>query len=149
MVPSNSKTVVLAVNTNTSGVSTLTATVDTRGFSFAKIVGLSSSTGTLSTGTNNQIEESDTTVATTFATFTGFVQGTDWTGSTATNSTQNAKVLWNIPLQGRKRYLKVTFTHATAGVGEVLVAELERPSNGISTAAEAFESTNVGNIIGI
>ena len=148
MVPSNSKTVVLAVNTNTSGVSTLTATVDTRGFSFAKIVGLSSSTGTLSTGTNNQIEESDNNTAS-FATFSGFVQGTDWTGSTATNSTQNAKVLWNIPLQGRKRYLKVTFTHATAGVGEVLVAELERPANGISTAAEAFESTNVGNIIGL
>lgn len=149
MVPSNSKTVVLAVNTNTSGVSTLTATVDTKGFSFAKIVGLSSSTGTLAAGTNNKIEESDTTVATTFATFTGFVQGTDWTGSTATNSTSNAKVIWNVPLQGRKRYLKVTFTHATAGVGEVITADLFRPANGISTAAEAFESTDVGNIIGL
>jgi hypothetical protein len=148
MVPSNSKTVVLAVNTNTSGVSTLTATVDTKGFSFAKILCLSSSTGTVSTGTNNKIEDADASTGT-FATFAGFVQGTDWTGSTSTNSTQNAKVLWNIPLQGRKRYLKVTFTHATAGVGEVLVAELERPSNGISTSTEAFESTNVGNIIGI
>jgi hypothetical protein len=148
MVPSNSKTVVLAVNTNTSGVSTLTATVDTKGFSFAKILCLSSSTGTVSTGTNNKIEDADASTGT-FATFAGFVQGTDWTGSTSTNSTQNAKVLWNIPLQGRKRYLKVTFTHATAGVGSVLVAELERPSNGISTSTEAFESTNVGNIIGI
>jgi hypothetical protein len=148
MVPSNSKTVVLAINTNTSGVSTLTATVDTKGFSFAKILCLSSSTGTVSTGSNNTIEDSDNSTAS-FATFAGFVQGTDWTGSTSTNSTQNAKVLWNIPLQGRKRYLKVTFTHATAGVGSVLVAELERPSNGISTSTEAFESTNVGNIIGI
>lgn len=148
MVPSNSKTVVLAVNTNTSGVSTLTATVDTKGFSFAKILCLSSSTGTVSTGTNNKIEDADASTGT-FATFAGFVQGTDWTGSTSTNSTQNAKVLWNIPLQGRKRYLKVTFTHATAGVGSVLVAELERPSNGISTSIEAFESTDVGNIIGI
>jgi hypothetical protein len=148
MVPSNSKTVVLAVNTNTSGVSTLTATVDTKGFSFAKILCLSSSTGTVSTGTNNKIEDADASTGT-FATFAGFVQGTDWTGSTSTNSTQNAKVLWNIPLQGRKRYLKVTFTHATAGVGSVLVAELERPSNGISTSIEAFESTDVGNIIGL
>ena len=148
MVPSNSKTVVLSVNTNTSGVSTLTATVDTKGFSFAKILCLSSSTGTVSTGTNNKIEDADASTGT-FATFAGFVQGTDWTGSTSTNSTQNAKVLWNIPLQGRKRYLKVTFTHATAGVAEVLVAELERPSNGISTSTEAFESTDVGNIIGL
>ncbi len=148
MVPSNSKTVVLAINTNTSGVSTLTATVDTKGFSFAKILCLSSSTGTVSTGSNNTIEDSDNSTAS-FATFAGFVQGTDWTGSTSTNSTQNAKVLWNIPLQGRKRYLKVTFTHATAGVGSVLVAELERPSNAVSTAAEAFENTNVGNIIGL
>jgi hypothetical protein len=148
MVPSNSKTVVLSVNTNTSGVSTLTATVDTKGFSFAKILCLSSSTGTVSTGTNNKIEDADASTGT-FATFAGFVQGTDWTGSTSTNSTQNAKVLYNIPLQGRKRYLKVTFTHATAGVGEVLIAELERPSNGISTSTEAFESTDVGNIIGL
>lgn len=148
MVPSNSKTVVLSVNTNTSGVSTLTATVDTKGFSFAKILCLSSSTGTVSTGTANKIEDADASTGT-FATFAGFVQGTDWTGSTSTNSTQNAKVLWNIPLQGRKRYLKVTFTHATAGVGEVLIAELERPSNGISTSTEAFESTDVGNIIGL
>ena len=148
MVPSNSKTVVLAVNAGTATVSTLTATVDTKGFSFAKILCLSSSTGTVSTGTNNKIEDADASTGT-FATFAGFVQGTDWTGSTSTNSTQNAKVLWNIPLQGRKRYLKVTFTHATAGVGEVLVAELERPSNGISTSTEAFESTDVGNIIGL
>jgi len=148
MVPSNSKTVVLAVNTNTSGVSTLTATVDTKGFSFAKILCLSSSTGTVSTGTNNKIEDADASTGT-FATFAGFVQGTDWTGSTSTNSTQNAKVLYNMPLQGRKRYLKVTFTHATAGVGSVLLAELERPSNGISTSTEAFESTDVGNMIGL
>lgn len=148
MVPSNSKTVVLAVNTNTSGVSTLTATVDTKGFSFAKIVGLSSSTGTVSAGTNNKIEEADAATGT-YATFAGFVQGTDWTAVTSTNSTQNAKVLWNIPLQGRKRYLKVTFTHATAGVGEVILADLSRPSNAVSTAAEAFESSDVGNIIGL
>jgi hypothetical protein len=148
MVPSNSKTVVLAVNTNTSGVSTLTATVDTKGFSFAKILCLSSSTGTVSTGTNNKIEDADAATGT-FATFAGFIEGTDWTASTSTNSTQNAKLLWNIPLQGRKRYLKVTFTHATAGVGEVILAELERPSNAVSTAAEAFENTNVGNIIGL
>lgn len=145
MVPSNSKIVVISNVTTTA--SQLSATVDTRGFSFAKIIGLSSSTGSALTGTNNSLEESDNSTAG-FATFTGFVQGTDWTGSTATNSTQNAKVIWNVPTQGRKRYLKVNFGHATGGV-DTLIVELERPANGISTAAEAFENTNVGNIIGL
>lgn len=147
MVPTNSKTVVLAINAGTATVSTLTATVDTKGFSFAKIVCLSSSTGSVSTGTNNKLEESDDSTAS-FATFAGFVQGTDWTGLTSANSTSNAKVLWNVPTIGRKRYLKVTFTHATGG-GGTIIAELERPSNAISTAAEAFEGTPLGNIIGI
>ena len=149
MVPTNSKTVVLAINAGTATVSTLTATVDTKGFSFAKIVCLSSSNGSVSTGTNNKLEESDdSTNTSSFATFAGFVQGTDWTGLTSANSTSNAKVLYNVPMIGRKRFLKVTFTHATGG-GGTIIAELERPSNGISTAAEAFESTDVGNIIGI
>lgn len=148
MVPTNSKTVVLAVNTVTTTVSTLTATVDTKGFSFAKIICLAGSTSTASTGTNNMIQEADASTGT-FATFSGFVQGTDWTGSTSTNSTQNAKVLWNMPLQGRKRYLKVTFSWNTGAVPATIIAELERPSNGISTSTEAFESTDVGNIIGL
>jgi hypothetical protein len=145
MVPSNSKIVVISNVTTTA--SQLSATVDTRGFSFCKIIGLSSSTGSALTGTNNSIEESDNSTAG-FATFTGFVQGTDWTGVTSTNSTQNAKVIWNVPTLGRKRYLRVNFGHTTGGV-QTLIAELERPSNGISTAAEAFENTNVGNVIGL
>lgn len=148
MVPTNSKTVVLATHGSTAGQTTLTATVDTKGFSFAKIACLSSSTGTAATGTNNKIEESDASGGT-YATFAGYVQGTDWTGSTLTNSTSNPKVLYNVPLQGRKRFLKVTFGHATTAVSQMIVAELERPANGISTAAEAFESTDVGNIIGL
>ncbi len=148
MVPTNSKTVVLATHGSTSGQTSLTATVDTKGFSFAKIACLSSSTGSAAAGTANKIEEADAATGT-FATFAGFVQGTDWTGSTATNGTSNAKVLWNVPLQGRKRFLKVTFGHATTAVSQMIVAELERPANGISTAAEAFESTDVGNIIGL
>jgi hypothetical protein len=147
MVPTNSKTVVLTTAASTTTVTTFTATVDTKGFSFAKIICLSTSTGTIATGTNNKIEDADAATGT-FATFAGFVQGTDWTGLTSTNSTQNAKVLYNVPTIGRKRFLKVTFGHATGGI-PTIIAELERPSNGISTAAEAFESSDVGNIIGI
>jgi hypothetical protein len=147
MVPTNSKTVVLTTAASTTGVTTFTATVDTKGFSFAKIICLSTSTGSVSTGTNNQLEEADVATGT-YATFAGFVQGTDWTGLTSANSTQNAKVLYNVPTIGRKRFLKVTFSHATSGI-PTIIAELERPSNGISTALEAFESTSVGNIIGI
>lgn len=148
MVPSNSKTVVLATHGSTAGQTVLTATVDTKGFSFAKILGLASSNGALSSGTNNKIEEADAATGT-YATFAGFVQGTDWTAVATTNNTQNAKVIWNIPLQGRKRFLKVTFTHATTAASQMLVAELERPANGISTAAEAFEFSDVGNIVNL
>lgn len=138
----NTKTIVGALNTNTSGVSTLTAEFDTLGFSFAKIIFLSSSTGALSTGTNNKVEEGDTTSS--YATFAGVVQGTDWTGSTATNATSLAKMIYNVDLRGRKRYLKTTATHATAGVGSVILAELSNPYDGISDAASAGSANAVG-----
>lgn len=142
MTPMNSKTVILAQNTNTSGVSTLTATCDTKGFSFARIVCLSSSTASVASGTNVKIEEGDTTSA--FATFTGYIQGTDWTGSTATGSTANAHFLAGVPLLGRKRYLKVTFSQGATAVSNVIVAELDRASDSPSTVAEAGGNNGLG-----
>lgn len=142
MVPSNSKTVVLAQNTNTSGVSVLTATVDTKGFSFAKIICLSSSTASAAAGTNNKIEEGDTTSS--VATFAGYVQGTDWTGSTATASTANAFVAYAIPLVGRKRYLKVTASQGATAVSSIIVAELSRPADGVNSTSEAGANNGVG-----
>lgn len=138
----NTKTIVGAINTNTSGVSTISAEFDTLGFNFAKIICLSSSTGTVSSGTNNKVEEGDTTSS--YATFAGVIQGTDWSGSSTSNATSLAKVIFNVDLRGRKRYLKTTFTHGTAGVGSVILAELSNPGDGISDTAAAGAANAVG-----
>ena len=78
-----------------------------------------------------------------FATFAGVVSGTDWTPSTATNSTTLAKMQYNIDLRGRKRYLKVTMEHATTGLPSI-VADLSLPSDGISDSAAAGVANSVG-----
>lgn len=144
MVPSNTKTVVLGQNTaNTSGVSVITATVDTKGFSFAKIICLSSSTASAAAGTNNKVEDADASTGT-FATFAGYVQGTDWTGSTATASTANAYVAYAIPLTGRKRYLKVTASQGATALSHIVVAELSRPADGVNSTSEAGANNGVG-----
>jgi hypothetical protein len=132
----NTKTIVGAINTATNGVSTISAEFDTLGFNFAKIICLSSSTGTVSTGTNNKLEDGDASTGS-FATFAGYIQGTDWTGSATSNATSLAKVIWNVDLRGRKRFLRATFTHATAGVGSVILAELSNPGDGVTDAAGA------------
>lgn len=140
----NSKTVILAQNTNTSGVSALTATVDTRGFSHAKIICLSSSGTSAAAGTNNKVEDADASTGT-FATFAGFVQGTDWTASTVTNaSTGNAFVAYSIPLVGRKRYLKVTTGQGATAVSHVIIAELSRAADAVGSASEAGANNGVG-----
>lgn len=131
----NTQTLIGNYNTNTSGVTTLTAEFDTRGFSFAKLIVLANTTATAVTGTNNKVEDGDTT--STYATFAGFISGTDWTVATSTNSTALAKMIYNVDLRGRKRYLKVTTGLAATAVGYSILAELSNPADGVSDAASA------------
>jgi hypothetical protein len=138
----NTKTVVGTINATTNVISTMTAEFDTLGFSFAKLIVLGGGTGTVSSGTNNKVEEGDTTSS--YATFAGYVQGTDWTGSTTTNSTALAKAIYAVDLRGRKRYLKVTATYATGSIGAVIMAELSNPADGISETAAAGAANAVG-----
>jgi len=95
-------------------LSSLTASVDTKGFSFAKLMFVSA--------------------------------GTDFTASTATNSTAEGKLLFCVDLRGRKRFLKATVTHATGGDSGGWICELSSPANGLSTAAEYGAQNVVGNI---
>jgi len=139
----NSKTVVIAQNNTTNTLTVLTGTVDTRGFSHAKIICISGSNTSAAAGTNNKVEDADAATGT-FATFAGFVQGTDWTGSTATASTANAFVAYSIPLVGRKRYLKVTASQQGTAISTVIVAELSRAADAINSASEAGANNGVG-----
>ena len=138
----NTKTVVGTINATTNVISTMTAEFDTLGFSFAKLIVLGGGTGTVSSGTNNKVEEGDTTSS--YATFAGYVQGTDWNGSTTTNSTALAKAIYAVDLRGRKRYLKVTATYVTGSIGAVIMAELSNPADGISETAAAGAANAVG-----
>ena len=138
----NTKTLVGTINATTNVISTMTAEFDTLGFSFAKLIVLGGGTGTVSTGTNNKVEEGDTTSS--YATFAGYVQGTDWSGSTTTNATSLAKAIYAVDLRGRKRYLKVTATYATGSIGAVIMAELSNPADGISEVAAAGSANAVG-----
>jgi len=115
---------------NGAGVSTLTASIDTRGFSYAQIVASANITNGLHTSAANTIlEESDDN-----STFTTVTTGLSQVTTSAATSV--AKVAWNVDLRGRKRYLKPTVgLAATAGIN--VTAVLSDAADQPSTAAEA------------
>lgn len=135
----NSKWVVLGPSATTT-ISTLTAAVDTRGFNYITIFAASTSAGALNSST--AIEHSDDN--STWVAMPGVVYGVDYVPTTATNATTEAKFLMNIDLRGRKRYLKITVQHATAGDMK-LIANLSSPTDGITDAASAG-TTNFFNL---
>ena len=116
--------------------SSATGSVDTQGFRFARVQFSSSSTGALTT--NTKIEHSDDN--STWETISGLVQGTDYTLSAATNATTKPKIVWNVSLLGKKRYLKATVEHTTSGRGRI-DAILSDPADGIDTAAGSGSDT--------
>jgi len=130
-----------------TNASQLTAEIDTKGFTYAKIVYFSGITNAPATQSNN-IVESDSSGGTTNA-ISGLVQGTDYTLSTASNVTSVAKVVYGIPLVGRKRYLKVTATCATTGQ-IYLSAELSDPADTISVRKTGTAATDAaGSVVNL
>ncbi len=115
---------------NGAGVSTLTASIDARGFSYAQIVASATITNGLhTTAANTILEESDDN-----STFTTVTTGLSQVTTSAATSV--AKVAWNVDLRGRKRYLKPTVgLAATAGIN--LTAVLSDAADQPSTATEA------------
>lgn len=139
-----SKLFIAGTSTNASQ---LTAEIDTKGFTYAKIFFWANTTGAPSTNSNN-IVESDGSGGTTNA-ISGLVQGTDYTLSTTTNSTQVAKVVYGVPLSGRKRYLKVTATCATTGI-YMIGAELSDPADTISVRKTGTAATDAaGSVVNL
>lgn len=115
---------------NGAAVSTLTASIDTRGFSYAQIVASATITNGLHTTASNTIlEESDDN-----STFTTVTTGLSQVTTSAAVSV--AKVAWNVDLRGRKRYLKPTVGLAASG-GINLTAVLSDAADQPSTAADA------------
>lgn len=140
-----SKLFIAGTSTNASQ---LTAEIDTKGFTYAKIFFWANTTGAPATQSNS-IVETDTTGSTNTNAITGLVQGTDYTLSTATNNTQVAKVVYGVPLSGRKRYLKVTATCATTGI-YMIGAELSDPADTISVRKTGTAATDAaGSVVNL
>ena len=140
----NSKTVLMNASGSTSGAgSSLTASVDTKGFSYARILCLVNGTSALhTTVANNSLEESDDN--STFSAVSAATPGTGWTVSTVSSATTLSKLSYNVDLRGRKRYLKVTLGLATsAATSIVIAADLSLPGDGCGTAAEQGANVSV------
>lgn len=130
----NSKFIIGGVSA--TNASQLTASIDSRGFNFARIICLAGATNTnglSTTAANNKLEESDDN--TTFVAIAAAAAGTAYTPLSASASTSLAKLIYEVDLRGRKRYLKPTFTPGATGE-YMIVAELSQPSDGVVTAAE-------------
>lgn len=132
-----------------AGVSTLTAEFDTQGFNYAKIY-VCGSTSVAPAASANNIVESDTSGGTTNAIAT-LVQGTDYTLSTATNNTSVAKIVYGVPLGGRKRYLKATYTSGSAvTLNAAIVCELSDAGDTILTRRAGTAATDAaGSVVNL
>ena len=131
----NSRFVLAGVSA--TNASQLTAVIDTRGFSFARIYCLMNgvSTANSTVVTNNVLQESDTDVASNYTTIASASYQTPLVLSTNTAATTVAKIIYDVDLRGRKRYLRPTYT--PAATGEILIAaELSEPADGATSASE-------------
>lgn len=118
-----------------SATTARTANLDTLGANYASvIVSLSAEVNTNSTNVAIQLSESDTTVATTFATFnSSFNQTLDNTAAIVHAA--------HVDLKGRKRYLRLTLTPDTTTNGAVLSSAVGVLDPGLRNSSNASNST--------
>lgn len=112
-------------------VSTFTASVDTKGFGYAQVIWCSTVAGTA--GTACAIEQGDDN--STWATIPGATANTDWTVSGSSIATTQPKIVLNLDLRGRKRYLK--FTGIAPAARHTVTWALSSPSDGITNATDS------------
>jgi len=131
--------VITVAGASTAASTTLTAEFDTLGFSYASIAFVDGTTPTthgLSTVAANHLVQHSDTSGSGFSAISGFTAGTDWTPSSAALATNVAKLVYNVDLRGRKRYLKIQVSPNGAITTGALVCTLTNPSDGRTTAAE-------------
>lgn len=112
---------------------TVTANLDCSGAAYATIrIALASEINTNAVGPTLSLLESDDTVATNFATVTA--------NRTAEDITTAKEVTYGVDLRGRKRYLRLSVTTATATNDDVTlasVATLSRKTEGPAGTSSA------------
>lgn len=126
----------IAIQSCASNATVTSNTIDTLGFNELQIC-VMRETHSSGAFTALTIQESDSDAATSFATTTGLVAGTDYTVADAIGGTSaavtNVSFVANIDLRGKKRYFRVLVTpsaatgyvasHAILGKGEVSAAD--------------------------
>jgi hypothetical protein len=134
MVPAT-KQVILNLSGSTSGVTVLTGSVDCKTFGYVSIAVLANSTAAVSTTTaHNALEESDDN--STWVAISSAAPGTGFTPSTVTVASSGPKIIYNVDLRGRKRYLKVTVGLAATATSVGITADLSRASDAPVSATE-------------
>ena len=117
------------MNESTSGA--VTGAVDTQGFRFCRISCTHSTNAVVNT--NTFIEQSDDN--STWVPIPNMVAGVDYTLSTSVNITTKPKVIWDVNLIGKKRYLKASVGTGTGRLA--LTATLSDPIDGVTNRTDA------------
>ena len=124
------------VSLTAAGVAT-SATIDAKGYEELQLV-VTRTTHASDVITTLTIQNSDTDVASNFATMTGYVQGTDYSAASlsgGTNAaTEKAAAVFNLDLRGKKRYFRVLVTQGAATGVVGVTGTLARPEQAPITA---------------
>ncbi len=114
-----------------SSTAARTANLDCQGADFATIsLNVSVEANTNSTNVICDVLESDDTVVTNFATFAS-------AHSVTVDNTAAANHAFHVPLNGRKRYLRLTVTPDTTTNGAVLVSAISLVDNEIKASSNS------------
>jgi hypothetical protein len=120
---------------NGTTVTQITSTFDTRGFAYATIsvFGIASTVAPSTASSNHVLAESDTDVATNYVTISGATPSP--IAATTAIATNIAKMVYNVDLRGRKRYLKVTYT-PNSGDALLVTCDLSNAADAVVTTSE-------------
>ena len=133
------------VSLTAAGVAT-SATIDAKGYEELQLV-VTRTTHATDVITTLTIQNSDTDVASNFATITGYVQGTDYSAASlsgGTNAaTEKAAGVFNLDLRGKKRYFRVLVTQGAATGVVGVTGTLARPEQAPITAT----NVNAGVVV--
>ncbi len=142
----NSKRTVLIASKAMTNTETATANLDTKRADYATInINLGVEKNTDAVGPTIALLESDDTVVTNFATFDANY------AKTALDLTAARQLVYHVDLRGRKRYLRLSVTTATATNDDIVVgaiAETTRLAESPATTTGMVGSTNDVVVIG-
>ena len=119
-----------------TNASQVTAAFDCRGYGFGRFLCFAPSTAAVHTTlANHVLAESDDNVTYSTISTSAYQVGLNLPTTTASVSTALAKLIYDVDLRGRKRYIRVTFS-STNTTELFVTADLSQPSDGKTTAAE-------------